>query len=58
MSFTPTMARDFLHMVTMLCWHLPERPLSATIDWHLRAGLDRRVSDLEDQLLRNTLYAA
>ncbi len=53
MSFTPTMPSDFLHLVTMLCRHLPERPVSATIDWHLYGpAWTGGVTDLEDQLLR------
>ncbi len=59
MSFTPTMPSDFLHLVTMLCRQLPERPVSATIDWHLYGPTwTGGVTDLEDQLLRNTLHAA
>jgi hypothetical protein len=43
----------------LLCWHLPERSLAATIDWHLYGpAWTGGVSDLEDQLLRNPLHAA
>jgi hypothetical protein len=59
MSCTPTMPSDFLHLVTMLYRHLPERPVSATIEWRLYGlAWTGGVSDLEDQLLRNTLDAA
>jgi hypothetical protein len=59
MSFTPSMPSDFLYLVLLLCRHLPERSLAATIDWHLYGpAWTGGVSDLEDQLLRNTLHAA
>ncbi len=59
MAHIPTLPSDFLHLVLMLCRHLPERQLEATIDYHLYGpAWTGGASDLEDQLLRNTLHAA
>ncbi|HEV2069608.1 MAG TPA: hypothetical protein VGR26_07440 [Acidimicrobiales bacterium] len=59
MAHIPTMPSDFLHLVVMLCRHLPERELEATIDYHLYGpGWTGGATDLEDQVLRNTLHVA
>jgi hypothetical protein len=59
MSATPRLPSDFLGLVVLLCRHLPARTLTATIDWHLYGpSWAGNASDLEDQLLRNTLHAS
>ena len=60
MAHIPAMPSDFLHLAVMLCRHLPERELEATMDYHLYgpAWTGGAISDLEDQLLPNTLHAA
>lgn len=59
MAHIPTMPSDFLHLVILLCRHLPERTLEATIDYHLYGpAWTGGANDLENQLLRNTLHAS